>query len=115
MPTDIQPSTGQSENTATCEHERQVTFLTAQYRHSTASVLAGKMAADEAMAACQTECGEASPFAGVDLHPITLAEAAAMMKPYSIFDEFTDMGRAAWDGLRRLLGRPDTTSKQAQQ
>jgi hypothetical protein len=108
------------QSTTTCTHERQIQLLVgrsdaALRRGGTAGVLAAKMTGDEAMAACQAECGDASPYAGVELRPTTPADAAAMMRPYSIVEEFADMGSTVWRGARRFLGRTDTASKQAKQ
>jgi len=106
------------EATTVCTHEAQLQQLVgrsnAALRHgSTTGVLAAKMLGDELMAACQTECGVNSPYAGVELHPTTLTDAAAVLRPYSIFDEFADVAQAVRGSLRRLLRRPaKTASKQ---
>lgn len=109
MTTEAQPST--------CQHQREVELLTqlalARYPQAgTASVLASKMATDEKMAACQAECGDASPYRDVELHPIAREDAVALVERshYGYFDVlvevFGDIGRSMRDGIRRVFRRP---------
>lgn len=99
----------------TCQHERDVQLLTqrstAALRHGrTAGTLSATMLADETKARCQTECGDTSPYRHVELHPISHADAADLLRPTGYIDilleEFADMGRSLRAGLRRVLTRP---------
>ncbi|MEU4807418.1 hypothetical protein [Actinosynnema sp. NPDC023587] len=110
-------ATAETRSTA-CQHQREMQLLvqlSLTRRHgSTASAISSKMLADEKMAACQVECGDASPYRDVELHPISRQEAVALLEPTGYLDiiisEFADMARTAWHGIRRLARRSDRDS-----
>lgn len=93
-----------------CAHERDVRLsversLAAQHRTSHLAGLAAEMNRDELQARCQADCGEASPWHGVELQPVDGRAAAESLRPHSLVDDFVD---AAVRFGRRLLGRGTT-------
>ncbi|GAA1983477.1 hypothetical protein [Amycolatopsis minnesotensis] len=103
----------------TCQHQHDIELLvqlSLSRRHaSTASVVVSKRLADEKMAACKAECGDASPYRDVELHPISRKDAVALVKRShygyldAVVDEFADIGRALRAGIRRILRRSAAT------
>lgn len=95
---------------ATCQHQRDVEWLVQlglarSHRASMASLMSSKMLADEKVAACQAECGDASPFRDVELNPIDTKAAAAALEPYDPIGDgirtFCDAVERVWNRIRR--------------
>lgn len=94
---------------AICQHQRDVERLVqlslARPRSSTASVFSSKMLADEKMLACKAECGDASAFRDVEVHPIDAKAAAAELEPYDPIGDgirtFCDAVERTWNRIRR--------------
>jgi hypothetical protein len=90
-----------------CEHARAVRIsversLAAQHRTSHLAELAATMNRDEIQARCQAECGDASPWHGVELRPVDGKVAAESLRPPGLIDELVD---AVARFGRRLRGR----------
>jgi hypothetical protein len=100
---------------AACEHQAHVQLVTTVAlargpRSTVASTVVAKRDVDETMAPCQAECGDASPFRDVEIHPIPREEAVAMVgRPTSYVDimleGFADVARSVRSGVRRALRR----------
>ena len=95
---------------ATCQHQRDVDLLArrslARHRPSSASIFSATILIDERKAACQAECGAASPWHDVELCPVDRAAAAAVLEPY---DPIGDGIRTFFNTVKRMwngIGRP---------
>jgi hypothetical protein len=101
----------------TCQHQRDVDLITqrslVRHRVSSANIFSATIFSDERKAACQVECGAASPWHDVELHPVDPAAAAAALEPYDPIGDglrsFFDTVERMWDRIRR---RPATRGDQ---